>query len=550
MTGAYDVVVVGGGHNGLTAAAYLASAGKRVVVLERLDSVGGAAVSAQSFDGVEAQLSRYSYLVSLLPARIIRDLGLTIQLRRRRYSSYTPRPGFDDGLLIDAGDPQATAVALGQDATGWATFYDGTARLARSLFPTVTEPLMTRSEARRALGDDALWDSLIENPIGSTISETFNDDLVRGVVLTDALIGTFAPNVDPTLAANRCFLYHVIGNETGNWDVPVGGMGAVSAQLLDAARRAGAEIVTGAEVVSIDPDGEVTYRRDGAELTVAGRHVLANVAPYVLEQLLEGPSTSSGSGVSSRSGARTLPELVEGNGGSTLPELVEGRSAMTKPEGAQVKVNLLLKRLPRLRDASLDPSAAFGGTFHINELWSQLDTAYTTAAGGTVPSPLPCEIYSHSLTDPSILSPELRESGAQTMTVFGLHAPDRLVTESTNDARRAELQAGVVASLNSVLAEPIEDLLLTDPLGRPTIETKTTLDIEHALGMPGGNIFHQPLSWPFLEDDAPQSSAAERWGVATRHPRILICGSGAQRGGAVSGIGGHNAAMAILESTV
>jgi phytoene dehydrogenase-like protein len=214
-----------------------------------------------------------------------------------------------------------------------------------------------------------------------------------------------------------------------------------------------------------------------------------------------------------------------------------------------VKVNLLLKRLPRLRDASVDPSAAFGGTFHINELWSQLDTAYTTAAAGTVPSPLPCEIYCHSLTDPSILSPELRESGAQTMTVFGLHAPHRLVTESTNDARRAELQAGVVTSLNSVLVEPIEDLLLTDALGRPTIETKTTLDIEHALGMPGGNIFHQPLSWPFLEDDSPQSSAAERWGVATRHPRILICGSGAQRGGAVSGIGGHNAAMAILEST-
>jgi phytoene dehydrogenase-like protein len=555
MTAAYDIVIVGGGHNGLTAAAYLASAGKRVVVLERLDSVGGAAVSAQSFDGVEARLSRYSYLVSLLPARIIHDLGLTIKLRRRRYSSYTPRPGFDDGLLIDAGDPQATAVALGQDANGWATFYDGTARLARSLFPTVTEPLMTRSEARRALGDDALWDSLIEKPIGSTISDTFHDDLVRGVVLTDALIGTFAPNVDPTLAANRCFLYHVIGNETGNWDVPVGGMGAVSAQLLDAARRAGAEIVTGAEVVAINPDGEVTYQLDGSEFRAAGRHVLANVAPYVLEQLLVGPSTSSGRGASAfpelveGRRARSLPELVEGNGGSTLPELVEGRSATTKPEGAQVKVNLLLKRLPRLRDASVDPSAAFGGTFHINELWSQLDTAYTTAAAGTVPSPLPCEIYCHSLTDPSILSPELRESGAQTMTVFGLHAPHRLVNESTNDARRAELQAGVVASLNSVLAEPIEDLLLTDGLGRPTIETKTTLDIEHALGMPGGNIFHQPLSWPFLEDDAPQSSAAERWGVATRHPRILICGSGAQRGGAVSGIGGHNAAMAILEST-
>ena len=515
MSAKYDVVIVGGGHNGLTAAAYLAKAGKRVLVLEKLDSVGGAAVSAQSFEGIDAQLSRYSYLVSLLPARIIRDLGLTIELKRRRYSSYTPQPGTDVGLLIDAGDPAATAAALRADAKPWTSFYDGTARLARALFPTVTEPLLTRSEARRALGDDELWESLIENPIGSTISATFGDDLVRGVVLTDALIGTFAPNIDPTLAGNRCFLYHVIGNETGNWDVPVGGMGAVSAELLDAARRAGAEIATGAEVTAIDPDGEVTYRSGGAEIRVGGGYVLANVAPYVLERLVRDPS---------------LPTA--------------------KPEGAQVKVNLLLKRLPKLRDATVDPAAAFGGTFHINELWSQLDSAYETAAAGGIANPLPCEIYCHSLTDPSILSPELRESGAQTLTVFGLHAPDRLVTEATNDDRRTELQAAVVASLNSVLAEPIEDLLLVDGAGRPTIETKTTLDIEHALGMPGGNIFHGPLSWPFLEDDAPQSTAAERWGVATRHPRILICGSGAQRGGAVSGIGGHNAAMAVLEESV
>jgi phytoene dehydrogenase-like protein len=517
VTDSYDVVIVGGGHNGLTAAAYLGKAGRRVIVLEKLGSVGGAAVSAQSFEGVEARLSRYSYLVSLLPARIISDLGLNIQLKRRRYSSYTPMPGTDGGLLIDAGDSVATATALGSDAAPWSSFYDGTSRLARTLFPTVTEPLLTRSEARRALGDDALWEEFIEEPIGATISRTFGDDLVRGVVLTDALIGTFAPNVDLTLAGNRCFLYHVIGNETGNWDVPVGGMGAVSAELLDAARAAGADIVTDAEVTGIDPDGEVTYRLGDSEQRVTGGYVLANVAPYVLEQLVSGPAP------------------------------VEGPDP--KPEGAQVKVNLLLKRLPKLRDASVDPAAAFGGTFHINELWSQLDAAYEVAAGGSIPSPLPCEIYCHSLTDPSILSPDLRAGGAQTLTVFGLHVPDRLISEATNEARRAQLQAAVVTSLNSVLAEPIEDLLLTDAVGLPTIETRTTLDIEHALGMPGGNIFHGPLSWPFLEDDAPRSTAAERWGVATQYRRILICGSGAQRGGAVSGIGGHNAAMAVLEES-
>jgi phytoene dehydrogenase-like protein len=518
----YDVVIVGGGHNGLAAAAYLAQAGKRVLLLERLPQVGGAAVSSQSFDGIEARLSRYSYLVSLLPQRIIRDLGLRIRLERRRYSSYTPRPGTSSGVLVDSGAPGRTRGALGADSAAWESFYDDTARFARAVFPTVTEPLLTRSEARAVVADDALWRSLVENPIGSTIESRFTDDLVRGVVLTDALIGTFAPNIDETLAANRCFAYHVIGNGTGHWDVPVGGMGAVSGELWDAARRAGARIRTGAEVVSVTPDGEVVFRAGDRESTVSGRWVLANVAPYVLERLL-----ATGGAAAGADGAD---------------------SGLARPEGAQVKVNLLLSRLPRLRDESVDPAAAFGGTFHINELWSQLDSSYSQAARGAIPAPLPCEIYCHSLTDPSILSPELQAAGAQTLTVFGLHTPDRLTSESTNEAVRAELQRAVLASLDSVLAEPVQALLLADSAGQPTIETRTTLDLEHSLGMPGGNIFHGPLSWPFVEDDAPLATAAERWGVATSHPRILLCGSGARRGGAVSALGGHNAAMAVLES--
>jgi phytoene dehydrogenase-like protein len=184
----------------------------------------------------------------------------------------------------------------------------------------------------------------------------------------------------------------------------------------------------------------------------------------------------------------------------------------------------------------------------VDLLLTQLDQAYHTALAGRIPSPIPAEIYCHSLTDPSILSSELQESGAHTLTVFGLHTPHRLVNEENNDVLRSELQEAVLASLNSVLAEPVEDCLLRDARGNYCIETKTTLDLEHALNMPGGNIFHEPLSWPFVEDDAPLDTPAERWGVATKHPHILLCGAGARRGGAVSGLGGHSAAMAVLEA--
>ncbi len=527
-----DIVIVGGGHNGLVAAAYLALAGRSVTVLERLDHVGGAAVSAQAFDGLDARLSRYSYLVSLMPARVIRELKLDIQLARRRYASYTPLPGTDRGLLVDNGDASATArsfdsVGATTDAAAWSIFYADTARVARAIFPTMTDPLMSRGEARRLVGDDRLWNAMIEDPLSRHIEASFTNDLVRGVVLTDALIGTFTPA--ESLDANRCFLYHVIGGGTGDWDVPVGGMGAVSGALERAARQAGARIVTGAEVTGITPDGEVTYvlREAGAdasagsassahaattgrEVRIGAGTVLANIAPHVLAQLL-------------------------------------GEAAPEKPEGAQVKVNLLLSRLPRLRDSSIDPAAAFGGTFHLNQTYSQLDSAYRAAAVGAIPNPIPAEIYCHSLSDPSILSPELAASGAHTLTVFALHVPDRLLTAENNDEMREKLQRAVIDSLDSVLAEPIEPLLMTDAAGRPSIETKTTRDLEAALRLPGGNIFHAPLSWPFADDPTALDTPAERWGVATQHERILLCGAGAQRGGGVSGIGGHNAAMAVLE---
>ena len=519
----HDVVIVGGGHNALVAAAYLARAGRSVIVLERLDHVGGAAVSERPWAGVDARLSRYSYLVSLLPRRIIDELGLRIELRRRRYSSYTPDPGDPShGILVDTADTAATASSFARvlgdatEADRFSAFYDRIRPIAAMLFPSMAEPLRRRSEMRRELGDDRLWEDVFERPLGHVLRASLKSDLARGIALTDGLIGTFASSDDETLAQNRCFVYHVIGGGTGDWDVPVGGMGRVTGELERAARDAGATLRTNAQVASIDPDGVVTLV-DGTP--VHGRLVLSGVGPAVLDRLL----AAGGASVTS---------------GSTEPN---------RPEGAQIKVNMLLKRLPRLRDADVDPAAAFAGTFHINETMAQLDDAYARASSGSVPEPLPAEIYCHSLTDPSILGPELRASGAQTLTLFGLQVPHRLVQEREPDAARRGLLEAAQRSLDSVLAEPIADCVYVGPDGEPCIEARTTADLEESLGMIGGDIFHGRLSWPWADDDEDLSTPAQRWGVATAHDGVLVCGSGSRRGGAVSGLGGHSAAMAALE---
>jgi phytoene dehydrogenase-like protein len=481
-------------------------------------------VSEQTFAGVEAKLSRYSYLVSLLPKKIIEDLKLDIQLAPRRYSSYTPQPGTNKGLLVDNQDKLATSssfesIGTTKDAEAWHEFYRKTTLLAKALFPTVLDPLPTRSEAKAKLrelsGSDQIWEEFIEQPVGKVIEESFESDLVRGVVLTDGLIGTFGSNLDPNLDVNKCFLYHVIGNETGDWNIPIGGMGRVTDSLYKVAKQLGVTLLADCDVSSIGEDNTIVYSQQGDQRSIQGKYVLANVSPTELEKL------------------------------TGLEDIVP---AATKMDGAQVKVNLLLKRLPKLKDQFLDPVAAFGGTFHINENYSQLQSAFEQASKGEIPNPLPCEIYCHSLTDPSILSKALQEQGVQTLTVFALHTPHALLDGKDQDEMREKLKQAVLASLNSVLAENIEDLLMKDANGELCIEVKTTQDLEDVLRLPGGNIFHGALAWPFLEDHESQSTASQKWGVETKRENLLVCGAGARRGGAVSGIAGHNAAMAVLET--
>ena len=285
-------------------------------LLERQDHVGGAAVSAYAFPGVQARLSRYSYLVSLLPARIVDDLGARVRLARRQYSSYTPDPSTAGrtGLLVG---PHSTFDAIGAagDEVGFAEFYRRIRLVTEALWPSMIEPLPTRSQARaRVIGSGApeasdTWAEIFERPIGEAIRGAADNDLVRGVLATDALIGTFAGTYDPSLRQNICLLYHLLGGGTGDWDVPIGGMGAVQRHAV----RCGA----GVTAPKSSPVLRCTRSTPTARSTT-GSTVW----------------TSGYTGASCWPGSH--PTVLAGLMGDAVPALAQG---------AQVKVNLMLHRL-------------------------------------------------------------------------------------------------------------------------------------------------------------------------------------------------------------
>ena len=506
-----DVVIVGGGHNGLVAAAYLARAGLSVTVLEARDHLGGAVASTAVFDGVDAKLSRFSYLVSLLPDKITTDLDLELELRSRSVGSYSPVG--DHGLLVERPEGPTTAASFAgltgsaAEYAAWQRFHADLERFAAVVAPTLTRPLPRAAEIRRLVGDELMM-ALTERPIGDLVTQRFADDTVRGTILTDALIGTEAGVHDQSLVQNRCFLYHVVGNGTGEWKVPVGGMGAVAAALESAAQDAGAELITGTAVTGLQSDGEWLIKTAGQDYRA--KYVLANCADWTLCRLLGQPDDGQ------------------------------------RPEGNQLKINIVLRRLPRLR-SGVDPRTAFAGTLHLHQGYRELIAAHGAATAGRLPDPYPCEVYCHTLTDPSIMAPELINDGWHTLTLFGLHAPARLFGEDPG-GMRDRAAAAALASLQSALAEPLDHCIATDAAGNPCVEVMTPLDVEAAIGMPGGHIFHGPLSWPWLTDDEPAQTPAQRWGVATDQPDLLLCGSSSRRGGAVSGLGGYAAAMALLDA--
>jgi phytoene dehydrogenase-like protein len=526
MTGAdlkskYDVVILGAGHNGLVAAPYLARAGLSVLLLEKNDYIGGATSSQRLFPDYDARISRYAYLVSLLPQKIIDDLGLRLELRTRAIASYTPylRNGAPGACVFSNQSEEIGRSSL-RALTGSDTeferlrdFYQFSRMFAEVVWDSMLKPLPSKEELRRQFTRDDLhreaWGSLVEEPLGNAVERYLHDDLLRGIVFTDAKIGLFTHPHDASLLQNRCFLYHTIGNRTGEWKVPAGGMGKVADELVRVATERGAVMLSNINIRALDFSKRthtIEFEVEGHKNSTEARFVLANFGPNILARLL---------------GKRYEPDATH--------------------EGSVFKINMLLKRLPKLPMPKESPATAFCGTFHIDEGYEEMNASYCQASESRVPDKIPCEVYCHTLTDDSILSPALRQQGFHTLTLFGLDTPWRLFS-SDNAKMRDNVKHKCLKGLNRWLGEPIEDCLALAKDGEPCIEAKSPVDIEEALGHYHGNIFQGALSFPFAET----REAIGSWGVETEYPNVYFCGASACRGGGVSGIPGHNAAMKIL----
>jgi phytoene dehydrogenase-like protein len=287
-------------------------------------------------------------------------------------------------------------------------------------------------------------------------------------------------------------------------------MGAVSSELERSARKAGAEMLTNVHVHALNVTNKirtVEFHVDGKDENVEAQFLLINFGRNLLAKF---------------TGRFYQPDRTD--------------------EGSVFKINMLLNRLPKLKAKKIPTPEAFCGTFHSDEGYQQMNVSYDEASGGRLPDKMPCEIYCHTLTDDTILAPELREKGFHTVTLFGLDAPWSLFVRD-NEKMRREAEKKYLASISQWLEEPIESCFAAARDGSPCIESKSPVDIEDALGMYHGNIFHNAPTFPFAE----RREQVGTWGVETDYQNVFFCGSSALRGGAVSGIPGHNAAMKVLE---
>jgi len=515
---AWDVIVVGAGHNGLACAAYLAKAGRRVLVIESRARVGGACTIEEPFQDV--RMSPCAYLAGLLHPLVVEELELP-----RRGFEWTPAVNglfvpFLDGSSVQLWDDDAQCEAEVRrlapgDVSGWNAMCAVVRRLRDTLRPgpragerwsgsSVRDLWIgdapTRSEIEERIGDDAEARAvLFDWSMAEMVEHYLTDERLQVALLGQGVIGTNASPFDAGTASIR--FHHSsgrLGGMPGMWGYVKGGMGMVSFYFCDAAREAGAMVVSGVPVAEILPGEGVVL--EGGE-RIAARVVVSNADPR-----------------------RTLAML-----GGAADAGWKKRVEEVPIEGCTVKLNVHLKELPNFMARPGTNEAHHYGQINAPLTKEEWKAGYAAAKRGELPEHLWCELYFQSVHDASVAP-----HGTQTMSVFAQYVPYKFAHGSW-DERREEVRKLAMKSLarfcSNIGDGGVESAVIdAQVLGPP--------DIEQKVGLTGGHIFQGEC--------LPQYMWDKRLSARTPMAGMYMCGACTHPGGSVIGINGRNAAMAIL----
>jgi phytoene dehydrogenase-like protein len=518
-----DIAVIGAGHNGLVAAAYLARAGLRVVVLERRPLVGGACVTEELWPGF--RVSRAAYVAGLLRPAVVRDLRLASQglrLLRRDPASFTPLP--DGSSLLLGSDSNASRASIRRfserDAERYPAYEAFLDRIARTFEPALDRPPPDPARLRwrdlrplaglllgawRLRGQLSRATALLVGPARSALESWFESEPLRGTLATDAVIGAWASPSTP--GTGYVLFHHVMGETNGSrgvWAYVEGGMGCFSEAVARVAQEAGAEIRTGCPVAGI-----AVERGRVRGVTLA-----------------DGTSIDAPTVVSGADPRRTLLGLAGPE--HLTPELVRALESLDF-RSPSLKINLALDRLPAFRGMpAVGPH--HHGTIHLGaNTLDALDAAFADAERGALPERPMVE-----LTLPSALDASLVPSGRHVASMFVQYVPFDPAGSSW-ESERDRFADRVLGLVDEVAPGFSESVLHREVLAPP--------DLERIFALTGGNIFHGAMSLDRLLFMRPLPGWSR---YRTPIQGLYLCGAGTHPGGGVMGACGRNAAGEIL----